>query len=393
MALVNIHIYQSTMTHESRIFKITKSLAVAGIFDKIVIVGKWEEGLSRDEQIDDIRSCRRLPTWFRTTGSGTLRKLLLTTEWMVRVYREAVRLRPNCVNCHSLIVLPLGVALKLRTGCRLIYDTHELETETSVSIGMRKWIAKLSERTLIGMADWIFVVGDEIATWYRSAYPGRNVSVIRNVPAAPRGDVHRSHAIRSCFGINEHEMLFLYQGLIDKGRGIELLCRIFSRLPMDKHIVFLGYGDLLEVVEDAARRNPNIHYHPAVKPDEVPLYTGEADVGLSLIENVSLSYYHSLPNKIFEYINCGVPVIVSDFPEMGSIVDTHRIGWKSELIEDHIQQLIEGITPEQVAEIRPAVLACRGFFSWEKEEPLLLTVYRDLFPSVSSSDNSSRFAA
>jgi len=299
---------------------------------------------------------------------------------MIRAYREAIQMRPDCVNCHSLIVLPLGVAIKKRLGCRLVYDTHELETETSVTTGFRRRIAKWLERTLISTADHVVVVGDEIGNWYRKAYPGTKVSVVRNVPMAQRGPVFRGSAIRKRFGIRDEEMIFLYQGLIDDGRGIDLLCRVFARLPSNKHVVFMGYGSLVSQVEEAAARHSNIHYHPAVAPGQVSLYTGEADVGLSLIENVSLSYYYSVPNKLFEYINCSVPVIVSDFPEMARIVDEHQVGWKTDLSEESVQHLIEGISRELLTERMPSVRACRGRFVWENEVPNLLAIYGELFP-------------
>ncbi|MBM4076523.1 MAG: glycoside hydrolase, partial [Planctomycetes bacterium] len=116
----NLHIYQSPILHESRIFKITKSLAEASVFEKIVVVGKWKENLPHDQELDSIRSIRRLPTWIPARASGPIAKLAGTAEWMARVYAEGVRLKPDCVNCHSLVVLPVGVALKKRLGCRLI---------------------------------------------------------------------------------------------------------------------------------------------------------------------------------------------------------------------------------------------------------------------------------
>lgn len=384
MSRSNLHIYQSPLTHESRILKITKSIADAGVFDKIVVAGVWQEGLPYDEALDKIRSIRRIRTRIRGQSSLIFWKIVRTVEWMIRAYREAIQMRPDCVNCHSLVVLPLGVAIKRRLGCRLIYDTHELETETSVTTGFRRRIAKWLERTLISTADHVVVVGDEIGNWYRKAYPGTKVSVVRNVPMSQQGPVYRGTAIRKRFGIRAEEMVFLYQGLIDDGRGIDLLCRVFSRLSPNKHVVFMGYGSLVSQVEEAAARHGNIHYHPAVAPGQVSLYTGEADVGLSLIENVSLSYYYSVPNKLFEYINCGVPVIVSDFPEMSRIVDEHLVGWKTDLSEESVQHLIDGITREGLAERTPIVMACRGRFVWENEVPNLLEIYGELFPEYAT---------
>jgi glycosyltransferase involved in cell wall biosynthesis len=89
---------------------------------------------------------------------------------------------------------------------------------------------------------------------------------------------------------------------------------------------------------------PNIHFHPAIKPSEILSYTCSADVGLSIIENSCLSYYYSLPNKFFEYIAAGVPVIASDFPDMSAIVNEHKVGWTVDVNEEALSNLIAKLT-------------------------------------------------
>ncbi len=363
------------MNYESRILKITGSLVAHGIFRDAVLLGKWREKLPVDESVDEHRRIRRVRTVFPAEATSTVFRVLQTLEWMGRAILEARRLRPECVNCHSLLVLPVGVVIKWMIGCQLVYDTHELETETYLSKGLRRWVAKLTERLLIRRTDKVFVVGDAIADWYRQTYPGLKVHVVRNVPYAQGGTGRSVRPFHKRFGIHSDEMVFLYQGLIDEGRGIDLLLDVFAGLPRSKHVVFLGYGPLTGKVEQFAASHTNIHYHPAVRPEQLVDYSCGADVGLSVIENISLSYAYCVPNKLFEYFNAGIPAIVSDLPEMSRVVDTHGCGWKVAIERQAIARLIGELTLDDVAAKRSAALSCRHNFCWECEEDRLLEAY------------------
>jgi glycosyltransferase involved in cell wall biosynthesis len=222
------------------------------------------------------------------------------------------------------------------------------------------------------------VVGDEIAKWYRTTYGLSNVHIVKNVPYCQRGKLNRTSRLREFAGVGDSDILFLYQGLLDQGRGINLLLNAFRDAPQDRHIVFMGYGALVESAKAFAQQYPNIHFHPAVPPEDLPEYTSSADVGLSIIENVSLSYYYCVPNKIFEYLTCGVPMIVSDFPEMAALVDTEKCGWKVSVLQREITRIVSSISRLQIEEKRLATLTSRTTFGWENEEKTLLAVYRSL---------------
>ena len=121
--MINLHIYPTPFTHESRVLRETAFLARAAQFSHIVMVGTARAGLPALEQVDAQRTIRRFE---RTSGSGLLSKTLGTLAWLRRVY-VAFRNEPiACINCHSLPVLPLGVVLAWRTGAKLVYDAHEL---------------------------------------------------------------------------------------------------------------------------------------------------------------------------------------------------------------------------------------------------------------------------
>ena len=234
------------------------------------------------------------------------------------------------------------------------------------------------ERLLVHKADAVVVVSNSIAEWYRKEYGLKDVKVIRNVPERKSVKSSKSIGLRKKFNIHNDEILYICQGALDEDRGIEILLHVFSGLNGGKHIVFMGYGSLDDKIREYGMRFPNIHFQPAVRPDEVLAYDSSADVGISLIENTCLSYLYSLPNKIFEYIHSGLPLIVSNFPEMGKIVDENECGWKIPVDEDSVKELIANISKEEVKLKKENVLRCKDDFQWEKEEEKLVRLYENL---------------
>jgi glycosyltransferase involved in cell wall biosynthesis len=370
MSRVNVHLYQSTFTHESRILRITHSLAKAALFDKILIVVRGDGNLAARQWIDSIREVHRIRARFWSVS-----KFLGLLEWLIRATWHVLATRPCCVNAHSLPALPIGVAAKWVCGARLVYDTHELETEAATLQGIRKWLYKFVERALIRYADEVVVVGPAIAGWYSKQYALQNVHVVRNFPLLAV-EPTTAPMLRRELGISSDDIVFLYQGVTGVGRGIELLLRVFQNVSRDKHLVVIGYGQLAKAIEDAAKDFRQIHFVPAVAPSVLPQWTAGADVGLSVIENICLSYYYCLPNKIFEYLACGIPIIASDFPEMARLVDDLQCGWTVPVQLSALQRLIDGMTRQEIDRKKEAAITHRASCRWEVEESALLRMYQ-----------------
>jgi glycosyltransferase involved in cell wall biosynthesis len=374
---LNIHIYPSTFTNESRILKIVRSLRGHAVFTRVIVLALWKEGFPRHEVLDHGIEVLRVAPLFGGSRQGRVGRLLKAVGWYLGVLWALRGMQVSCFNCHSLSVLPLAVLVKFWKRCVLVYDPHELETETAGLSGGRQWLARRVEGALIRRAETVSVVSRSIADWYVERYRIKPVWVVRNLPYRSEPKSVRTGALRLAVGLAPEEQLFLYQGLLAPGRGVGMLIDAFSGMP-DRHLVFMGYGELEGQIREAAAQHANIHFMPAVPPGQVKDYTVDADVGISLIENVCLSYYLCLPNKLFEYAACGVPAVVSDFPEMGRFVDEYDCGWKTEPDAQALRRLMQGLTAGELAAKRANTRDSGRLYCWEEEEKTLLAMYQAL---------------
>ena len=371
----NFHIYPSYFTNESRILRIAEALISHGVFDKIILLGYWKSGLPRKEFISRSVEIVRIDTMMSKSLNHKWLNLFGFLIFYLRVLLISIRSRPQLVNAHSLTVLPLCVFIKLCTGSKVLYDPHELETESNDSQGVRKRIAKIIETLFIKFANHTIVVSSSIQLWYKEKYQINNIGVIRNVPAVKQNLV-KDTILRESLNLNDDQRLFIYSGMQSSGRGIESLLEIFKEIPSN-HIVFMGYGPLNTLILEYENQYSNIHLLGAVNPNEVTRYVSGADVGISYIENTCLSYYYSLPNKVFEYISAGVPFICSDFPDVRREFEESDVSW---FVKDEIElkRVISEMSTSQIFEKKEKVAIHRMKWNWGTESIKLIDEYQKL---------------
>ena len=376
---MNVHLYPSVLKNETRILKIACSLRKHTVFNEVNLVGRYAYGLPVYEDLGNNIHLYRLAPLFVGRFEGAIGKVLRTICWYLAVLWWIRSRSVDCLNCHSLPVLPLSVLIKWCKSCKLIYDIHELETETHATRGIRKRFAKWTERILIGRADAVCVVNRSIADWYEKSYGITRPCIVYNLPYRMTEALRPTGMLRRSIGLEStNAMLFIYQGLISPGRGIEMLIDVFAGIGGSKHLVCMGYGSLENLVLEAERAYANIHFIPAVAPDLIMKYTADADIGLSLIENTCLSYYLCAPNKLYEYAVSGLAAIVSDFPEMSGFVDTFDCGWKISPNVNTLRSLFESIDEETLNVKRQNAVRAGTQYCWENEEAELLRMYENL---------------
>ena len=236
------------------------------------------------------------------------------------------------VHCHDVYALPAAAVIKiLKPRTRLIYDAHELESETNSQGRIESLIVKACEFCLWPLIDSFITVSPSIMSWYNKHYGAKPSFLVLNSPVIAEHSHYDSlnHicdiSLKHSLDIPESEKLFLYVGAIGAGRGIDLILNAFSSRPSD-HVLFIGWGELVEDIKKVMLSCANVHYMTPLPHDQLLHCTRQADYGICMIENISKSDYFSLPNKLFEFAFSGLPVIASKFPDISNVVSSCNLG-------------------------------------------------------------------
>jgi glycosyltransferase involved in cell wall biosynthesis len=229
---------------------------------------------------------------------------------------------------------------KFKPGARLVYDSHEYFTEVPELVNRPK-VQKIWERIehwIFPKLQTIYTVNESIAEMYHAKYK-KEVKVIRNVSPAWQNTGHTS---KSELGIPEDTFLIIMQGAgINVHRGAEEAVEAMKFIE-NATLLIVGDGDVVsrlkQYVIDYVLEKKVLFF--SKRPyNEMMEFTSHADVGLTLDKPNNLNYKFSLPNKVFDYIHAGTPIISTKLIELERIITKHKVGL-----------LIEDLTPENLAE-------------------------------------------
>lgn len=374
----NLHIVLNDFNHASRVLKEADGLMDAGKMVEVSVAALHGPGLEISEVCGKGIRVHRFGLKTRGLNKSLPAQSIKYLEYCCRVFVHYRKHDIGAVNIHSLGLLPLGVFLKWAYGAKLIYDTHELETERNGVTGLRKRLGKFLERRLIKYADMTLVVSESIADWYAREYRMARPTVVLNAPKTrpPKNNDH----FRQELGIRADQTILLYQGGLMAGRGVHLIVDAFRQRHDDRVVaVFMGYGPLEADIKAAAAAHDNIRFYPAVPPDVVLEYTASADLGIHLIQNTCLNHYYCMPNKLFEYAMVSLPVLVSNMKDMAALVSANNMG---AVIDDFtvagINKAIDEFLAGDVETMRANAyrVACEN--AWEVQEQKMLAAYRQM---------------
>ncbi len=389
---------RNDVSHDARIWREAHVLRDVG-YD-VVIAGV----VSREEQqtelrVDGIRVIRllgplqrirshvrrRTPgSELRSTphGSGPgatslrqyLRRLLVTVAFNLHGGVLACRLAPELVHSNDYDTMWIATAAKLLRGSRIVYDAHELWPDQDGDIGWRPWLIAC-EWLFLRIADATITVSPGCAEALAARYRVRTPVVVRNLPESVAETRSGSEA-RLGDG-----SLAVYTGVIAPGRGLEEIVAALAIAPQFRLRIVgrdsAGFGtELAEHAQTIGVAN-RVEMRPPVPPTEVAEAIADADIGLVLIQPTSLSHRMSLPNKLFEYLAAGLPVVATDLPVMGPLVRDEGLGevvapGDVAAIADAMLRLAN---PERNARVRDRVGEFRRRVSWEQERRVLEAVY------------------
>ena len=247
-----------------------------------------------------------------------------------QIFSRAVQVvRADVYHASDLYVLPaLAKAAKRHQG-KLVFDSRELYPYVAATAG-RPWISMFWHAVsghYLPKADAVFTVSESIADRLSALYGIENPPVLYNVPDF-LGSVTPSGDLRKQAQIPHDRAVILHQGNMQRSRGCDLLIEAMQDVERAV-LVFLGNGTLRHQLEGKVEKlalHDKVRFLPPVPPDELLPVTAGADFGVTLLEDTCLNHRFALPNKLFEYLITGLPVLASDLPEIRRVVEDFNVG-------------------------------------------------------------------
>lgn len=300
-------------------------------------------------------------------------------EYNIRIFFFLLFRKAGLFVSNDLDTLTGNYLASVIRGIPLVHDCHEYFRGVPELNGrdktMNTW--KRIEDFIFPKLKAVYAVNASVASLYENEY-GIPVRVIRNVPYRKSGN---SHDRKSELGILPDHRVILYQGAVNIDRGLEeaILAMKFIKTP--SVLVIIGIGDIFKTLKKFTADNhleEKVIFTGQIPLEDLYSYTRMADIGLSIEKDVSLNYHYCLPNKFLDYIQAGVPVLVSPLPEMKAIVDKYDIGrfisgHEPEKLADNIDRFLED--SEAIRRYRENLLIAAEELCWEKEEKELTGIY------------------
>ncbi len=295
-----------------------------------------------------------------------------------RFLEVAISEEPDVYHVHDYVALLSGWIAAKTIGVPAIYDSHECYVYVQMSPKKRRLVT-LMEGVMARQYARIITVNETCANTIKRVHGVKKPVIISNyamyIPQT------KTDVLRKKYGIPEDKKIVLYVGALQEGRG---LYTVLDAAPRIEECVFvlMGPGPLRKELAGAVKKRglKNVIIADPVPPTQLLEHIASADVGLCLIENISKSYYYSLPNKIGEYIMGGIPIVVSDFPEMKKPVVKYNIGitCDPEDPEELVSVLKELLRPEVYSEKIKHMADAQREFNWENEAKKLVDLYNSL---------------
>lgn len=318
----------------------------------------------------------------------SLRSLAVRLHRWIRTidfYRRAIGVvrvvHPTLIHCNDYNTMWIGTVARMITPAAVVYDAHELWPDRNLRPEPRWWLlvcealfVRVAHRTITASPGYASVM----ARRYRIPPP----RVVRNIPDL-RGGAREPRRGQGARPDEATGSTLAYVGALTRNRGLEISIRAVARLP-EARLRLIGpihdsYRDQLTQLARDLDVGDRIEFALPVAPTKVIEALGTVDAGLALIQPVCLSYEMTLPNKLFEYVLAGLPVLGSDLPVIGSFIREHGVGLVASPDDagDVASKLREILRPERNQQFRLASRKAAEKLRWESESRRLVDTYTE----------------
>lgn len=350
-------------------------------------------GGTADASTDNGNLALRAYRWLRRKKimNSRLLRLVKRTAWQYMIEQESFYLKlfldsalqysPYIFVAEDLPMLSVARQAAAHCGAKLIYDSHELYSEQEFpERERRRWIA--IEAKHIHACDAVITVNRSIANELERRYAISNVNVIYNAERTRR-DLVKTKLFHKILGLKADRKILLYQGSITVGRNLQTLVEAMSYVHNPAtDLVILGNGPLqpqLLAYVKAHSLSQRVYFHPAVPQENLLEYTAAANAGIIPYQATCLNNYYCTPNKLFEFIAAGLPILASDLPEIRNIVQGQQIGLVGDMsTAQSLANMIDSFfSNEHIIETwQKNILLTRTHICWEEEAKKLVQIFQ-----------------
>lgn len=333
-----------------------------------ILIGRFLKG--RSKPIERAYECKRFQLWF---NNGPLFYMNLN----VKLFFYLLRAKADILIANDLDTLPANYLAAKLSGKELVYDSHEYFTEVPELIDRPfvQSIWKRIESFLLPKIKYAYTVSPSIAATYEEMY-GLKMQLVRNFPLL----VSYEDSISTI----KKEVSVIYQGALNAARGIEELIDAFSKSELQNESLWiLGEGDIEEELKNKVDQlgiQSRVTFLGRIPLEKLSDFTVKARIGVSLERSISKNYDFALPNKVFDYIQLGVPVLYSPLKDLSELVKELNIG--EELQSHHPEELAKQISQMLHSNrYEEWVVNCKNAapdLSWQNEEKVLLKLIDDV---------------
>jgi len=305
---------------------------------------------------------------------------LFYAEYNLRLFMYLLTHKAELLFSNDLDTLLPNYLIHKIKGISIVYDSHEYFTETPELVN-RKFVQGVWKK----IEAWIFpklkdviTVNRSIARLFKEKY-GNEVKVVRNIPPLIKNS---SKKTKKGLSLQEDVPVLLLQGAgINIQRGTEELVEAMQYVN-NVHLLIIGGGDVIEALRSLVTEmslNEKVTFIAKLPFEELRQYTAIADIGFTLDKDTNINYRYSLPNKLFDYIHSGVPVLASPLVEISQIIDKYLVGETIESHEPkqlavHIENMLSN--QEQLQVYKQNCQQAAKVLNWENEKDKLIEVLR-----------------
>jgi alpha-maltose-1-phosphate synthase len=367
---------------DNRVYRAANTLQENGFNVKLLAYHK--RGLRQNEVLGFGFNLLRIPYKNKKFVNSKVNGLLRYYFFKKECKKIANKIKPSVVHCHDYNTLFLGIYCKKKFGSKIVYDNHEYFQDLNYihryPMFVRKKIAKFERNALEKYVDELIVVSPGIKNLYSKIFNG-SISIIRNIPEVKYSNLEVKISSNLLHFLNEQKAkskkILLYLGTnSQKGRGFAFLEELLPKLNSDFSLLVCGAKSEEEtaLLQATFATIPNRFFtEKSLNYAELVEVSKYCFAGLSLIEPIYISYNHSLPNKLFEYISLNLPVIVSEIPDQKAFVEEQQVG-----ISIPFDLNVAKTKIEEMKTNFSFIQKAKKEVNWEIEKELYLKIYAEL---------------